>query len=508
VGFWTFVFILICVASVINELFGTRKPHVEERPKPTPQPQRSKPAAQQSAFTRTAEGLSGATTAFTSICQEISHATTRAQESMARHIQVEEATKRLRHEVMTERVLIETAMKLAESQLQEEKKRSAMSPTERAAYDEAKIRLEKALQAEIEAAKSIVIEYHRPNFVIPYGDYDDAMSHAISNRINSLRQERESYIAQANKKLNDARLAAYFTEKIQQHGGLEIAKLFDRSMPKGTRSGPHLPEEAEPQDVPAGRTAETSETGEAIRASATKAAEAAESNPAVGVPEVLASIAKLNRARAIKIRAGKRGVPYLLHFTQVENLPSIIDKGLLPVTLLDAAAIPFRANDRLRLDRQKDAVSLSIAHPNDRMFAKYRWQNPQQKWVVLVLDPSIMWLTPTAFNRNNAADKRMTGMTREERMSTEAFDNMFLPADNLPSREANHLMPFDPTDVQAELLVFGDVSPLSVTGVVFGDEQSLIACEANLGDRRMSVHSEGTGFFGARAYARKTGWTY
>ena len=72
---------------------------------------------------------------------------------------------------------------------------------------------------------------------------------------------------------------------------------------------------------------------------------------------------------------------------------------------------PFRANDCLRLDGHKDAVSLSIAHPNDRMFAKYRWQDLQQKWAVLVLDPSILWLLPTAFNRHNAADKRMSSLS-------------------------------------------------------------------------------------------------
>lgn len=201
-------------------------------------------------------------------------------------------------------------------------------------------------------------------------------------------------------------------------------------------------------------------------------------------------------------------MPYLLHFTQAENLPFIIGCGLQPVASLAAARTPFRANDHLRLDGQKDAVSLSIAHPNDRMFAKYRWQNPGQKWVVLVLEPSIMWLNPTAFNRNNAADKRMTSMTPEERMSVEAFEDMFLPSDSLPSRETNRLLPFDPTDVQAELLVFGNISSDLITGVVFSDEDSLIACDADLGDRRLSVHAEGTGFFGARAYARKTGWTY
>jgi hypothetical protein len=86
-------------------------------------------------------------------------------------------------------------------------------------------------------------------------------------------------------------------------------------------------------------------------------------------------------------------------------------------------------------------------------------------------------------------------------MSVEALDGMFLPADDQPPREANRLMPFDPTDVQAELLVFSVVKSFFVTGVVFIDADSLNLCAAGLGNRRLSIHSEGTGFFGARAYS-------
>ena len=93
-------------------------------------------------------------------------------------------------------------------------------------------------------------------------------------------------------------------------------------------------------------------------------------------------------------------------------------------------------------------------------------------------------------------------------MSVEAFDGMFQPPNDLPSRKENRLLPFDPTDVQAELLVFCVIKSFFVTGVVFGDADSLNACTSGLTKRRLSIHSEGRGFFGARTYARKTGWTY
>ncbi len=224
----------------------------------------------------------------------------------------------------------------------------------------------------------------------------------------------------------------------------------------------------------------------------------------------MANIAMENpRTAGIRERAETLRPPYLLHFTNVSNLPSIMRNGLCPVATLAAAANPFQFNDHLRLDGHKDAVSLSISHPNDRMFYKYRLHDPKQKWAVLVFEPEILWLLPTAFNRYNAADKRMSRLSKDERISVEAFDAMFLPDDNLHSREVNKLLPYDPTDVQAELLVFDVIPSIYVSGVVFGDDDSLKVCAAEFGNRRcLSVNPEGAGFFGARANARKTGWTY
>ena len=344
---------------------------------------------------------------------------------------------------------------------------------------------------------------------MPDRAFDDATARAIKDKISALKQERSDYIAALNKKLNDTRFSDYFIEEFERLGGPETGKLFNKG---------------KPVDAPAGRTERenaTTRTEEADKAVATLSVQAAENQTDPALPEsdetlegfilreAASSIAMCHgQTFAIADRADTINAPYLLHFTRVENIPSIISNGLCPVATLTAAATPFRANDFLRLDGHEDAVSLSMAHPNDKMFAKYRWQDLHQKWAVLVLDPAILWLLPTAFNRHNAADKRMSTLSREERMSVDAFDAMFEPAHDLPSREANRLLPFDPTDVQAELLVFCAIKPFFVTGIVFGDADSLNSHSAGLGNRRLSIQSEGSGFLGARAYARKTGWTY
>lgn len=214
------------------------------------------------------------------------------------------------------------------------------------------------------------------------------------------------------------------------------------------------------------------------------------------------------RASAIKAQAEAIGIPYLVHFTDLANLPATLEKGLGPVAELAAAGMPFRANDRLRLDGHTDAVSLSIGHPNDKMFAKYRWQDAERRWAVLVLKPSILWTLPVAFNRHNAADKRVSSLSQDQRMTAAAFDGMFATTDDLPSREASNLLPYDLTDVQAELLVFATIPARLITGVVFDSAASEASHRSFLGERRSTVEPGSSGFFAARSYARKAGWTY
>ena len=71
----------------------------------------------------------------------------------------------------------------------------------------------------------------------------------------------------------------------------------------------------------------------------------------------------------IKKILDERGIKVLLHFTQLENLPSILRDGLKTKDDLDDQA---KCNDELRLDNHTDTISMSVHHPNDPMFYKYR----------------------------------------------------------------------------------------------------------------------------------------
>ena len=90
----------------------------------------------------------------------------------------------------------------------------------------------------------------------------------------------------------------------------------------------------------------------------------------------------------------------------------------------------------------------------------------------------------------------------------DAFDSLFMPLSHLPSREESRLLPCDPTDVQAEVLVFDILPPELIKGVVFSDPHSLQTYKDCIAGKPAHLHTESRGFLGARTYARKTGWTY
>lgn len=94
----------------------------------------------------------------------------------------------------------------------------------------------------------------------------------------------------------------------------------------------------------------------------------------------------MNNKKEIISYVGEREIEFCVHFTNVTNLPSILQLGLLPKNTMDDEWIEYNENDSLRLDGYTEAVSISFTSPNYKMFYKYRIQNPSKRWAVLVLD--------------------------------------------------------------------------------------------------------------------------
>lgn len=151
--------------------------------------------------------------------------------------------------------------------------------------------------------------------------------------------------------------------------------------------------------------------------------------------------------------------PLLLHFTNVENLPLIIENGLLSVNTISSLGIPANRNDPHRLDGYLNSVSLSLGFPNYKMFYKYRIINPHKNWVVLGINSNIILEKKCAFCKRNAADHRIRQKPLNDLMTGKAFEEMFQDIDGFPSRESQNLKNYYTTDPQAEILVFDKIDP-------------------------------------------------
>lgn len=198
----------------------------------------------------------------------------------------------------------------------------------------------------------------------------------------------------------------------------------------------------------------------------------------------------------------KLKVPFLLHFTRVGNLSSIIQHGLYPVARACEIGITPQINDPHRFDGHLGATSLSIAFPNYRMFYKHRAENDGVEWVVLAIDPAVLWKKDCAFCRHNAADAKISSQPLAALKMVEALAGMFDEIEGIQTRAEQQLKTFDPTDGQAEVLVFDVIEPASIHGVVFNKATTRDQYRGLLGDRQMLVNGANKGYFASRSYVR------
>ncbi|UVL18979.1 DUF4433 domain-containing protein [Pseudomonas sp. B21-044] len=206
--------------------------------------------------------------------------------------------------------------------------------------------------------------------------------------------------------------------------------------------------------------------------------------------------------QAIQAYATAIQIPYLLHFTRATNLPSILAHGLYPIGRTHEVGATPAINDQYRLDGHRDSTSVSIAFPNCQMLYKYRAADAAIDWAVLVLHPSILWQKNCAFCRHNAADARISAQDLATLMTPDAFMGMYEEIEGIKPRAEQKLKTYDPSDVQAEVLVFDIIEPQYVVGVVFEKATVRDAHLAHLGERKTYIHANNKGMFASRNYVR------
>ena len=145
-------------------------------------------------------------------------------------------------------------------------------------------------------------------------------------------------------------------------------------------------------------------------------------------------------------------VEELIHFTRIENLPSILSTGLQSRIKLQENNQQFLINDTMRLDNRLNGISLSITHPNQSMFYKYRMASESNNWCVIILNPNILWELNCLYCRHNAADSRISRLNDVFLSSKKSFLSMFSREERNLNLPKNHT-----TDVQAEVLCLNEI---------------------------------------------------
>ena len=156
-----------------------------------------------------------------------------------------------------------------------------------------------------------------------------------------------------------------------------------------------------------------------------------------------------------------RKIDHLLHFTDSNNLVSILDKGILSRDQLVQQGISFIASDSKRLDYLTNAISLSIAYPNRKML--YLKKILDQKRVFLVLEVSLNILY-----EKSSRYICMPGNAARHELKNHAwlFPKLYVGYQGairmFPPRQFRDKKSFPsnlPLDIQAEILFFDDIPP-------------------------------------------------
>lgn len=170
--------------------------------------------------------------------------------------------------------------------------------------------------------------------------------------------------------------------------------------------------------------------------------------------------------KEIKEIVKSREIDFLFHFTQLENLESIFEHGLLSRNSMESSGVIGETNDPYRFNGQLGAISCSFWSPNYKLFYRLRKNDENKKWVVLALKKKVLWNKPCAFCKTNAANNDESSIPLHERQTAEALLRMFEEVEGKPSRETLKLADNCPTDPQAEILVLDDVEPRFIVGAL------------------------------------------
>lgn len=183
-----------------------------------------------------------------------------------------------------------------------------------------------------------------------------------------------------------------------------------------------------------------------------------------------------------KVLLHKKKIKNLIHFTDIDNLKSILNIGIAPKQTLMEKNITYIFNDYKRLDNRLDCVCLSVEFPNKDLLDTFKTKY-NKKYCIIVLDAESVLLN----NKNkkyyvycNAAREDAREWLKGETLCQDTYFWKMFTEDNTDvrlhcqyTRSSKYLKEYLPTNEQAEILYQGVISPKYIKEVYFESTDAL-----------------------------------
>ena len=168
-------------------------------------------------------------------------------------------------------------------------------------------------------------------------------------------------------------------------------------------------------------------------------------------------------------------VKYLVHFTRIENLSSILENGILSIKELNIRGLEYFNNDFGRYDGRRDCSCFSVEFPNDSLLKAFRKNQNDGKWVILLVDVDVLIFKKSKkyFCMHNAASKGISSQIKYGQLcSAEDFEKMFSAHIEYSKRDGNYSLDrvvdksYLATSNQAEILIEGIIEREYIRGII------------------------------------------
>lgn len=188
---------------------------------------------------------------------------------------------------------------------------------------------------------------------------------------------------------------------------------------------------------------------------------------------------QLDENRRIASIIIERGITTLVHVTHVDNLESILEKGIVPRESVPEGAVTI---DTTRSEGKRNCNCLSVERPNRRYFNQHAYDyGGRSSFVCLCIKPTILldekkkYYCPYNAATNTVSNKIYKG----ELTTSESFQGMFADhinewgpyAGTIDIDRDQDRLPCWPTSIQAEILYEGVIKPENILTVDFMSEK-------------------------------------